>query len=171
MNKGVCRAERRKVAIGIITGLMKKLALLAPHPTRPGHTGPLFTQNSPNIKIPSEHDSMLGQVFMDALLTSTFSDVTATSPGNEIEHFDLNNIAESVSEYHKDRIQPETGEGKGSFALCKHRAIADGFNFNAATSFLRTTMIDAFRADLPRRMQIEKTLAFYDRRLLEPAIS
>ena len=171
MNRCVRKAERHQAVMGVITGLLKALARLTPHPSRPNDTGPLLIQNSPYYAVPGEQDSMLGQIFMEALLGPVFSEAVSETPGNLSINTDLNNIAESASEYLKDRHDPHTGEGKGSFALCKHRAIANGFNSKAVPSFLHASLMDRFRSDLPRRQQIEKALSFFSAQLLEPAIS
>ncbi len=171
MYRGEDKAERHKAVIGIITGLIKKLARLAPHPSRADYSGPLFIQSSSHHNMPGEQDSMLGQIFMESLIGPVFTEAANNNSDSTTDNMNLRDIADYASEYLKDRASPDTGEGKGSFALCKHRAIADGFNFNAFPSLLQTTVMEAFRADLPERLRIEKALSFFDRQLLEPAIS
>ena len=77
---------------GIIMGLMKELAKLAPHPNRPDYTGPLFISGTSEFKPPAEYEGMMGSFLMESTLQSEFTSAAT-------------NVAETVSNYITDRKQ------------------------------------------------------------------
>ncbi len=161
MGNNISQEKQRRTVMGSIMGLMRALENLAPHPDRPHDKGPLFVKSDPHCKIAGEHEGMLGQFFMESLLGTAFSEVVSDSFGGWAQSLDLGNIAECASEMIKDR----EGEGQGSFALCKRRAISNDFNFKSVTGAAKAARMEAFLHDLPVRLRIEGNLAFYIRRL------
>ncbi len=170
MTCGVVNAGRRRAVIGIIGGLLKKLALLAPDPSRPGYEGPVLIHGNPVFHAAQDHEAMAGQIFFDNYLTPAFAEAASAVPFCPDNLHKLDNYADAASEYLADREKAETGEGRGSLAACKLRELHKGFNFHAALSTAQDAALEAFRADLPRRRVIEKELAHFGRELLCPAM-
>ncbi len=171
MTCGDVNAGRRRAVIGIIGGLLKKLALLAPDPSRPGYEGPVLIQGNPVFHAAQDQEALAGQIFFENYLSPAFAEVAAALPFCPDNIDKLDNFADAASEYLADREKAETGEGRGSLAACKLRALRGGFNFHAAISSAHDSALEAFRTDLPRRRVLEKELAHFGRELLCPAIS
>ncbi len=138
MSTNTSQDKQCETIAGMIAGLMKELESLAPHPDHL-NTGP-----------GGEHDSMLGQIFMDSFLGASFLEVASGTP-------DIEKMAESASQYMTDR-----SKGRSSFTLDRRRAITGHFN---AGSSPRSTGMQAFIADLPKRKRVEGALTRYQGRL------
>lgn len=162
--------KQRQTLQGVIAGLMGELAELAPHPDAPKNKGPVFLFSNPNLQTPSEYDGMLGSLLIQSMLGAAFTHAVSGLEhahgvqGGDISPALISNAINAYSEYMKDRprFTPDTGEGKGTFALMSgKRKAANDFNGAAQES----PAMEAFRRDLPRRLKIESALADACRKL------
>ena len=145
-------------------GLMQELKTLAPHPDRPGYHGPLFINSNPNFKVANDHDGMLGSMLLESLLGTAISEAFSENISDWAENIDVANIMEAYSEYITDiegSTQKVAAHGQGTMARMSGKSISGGFN-------LRSTLSDgmqAFFEDLPKRMTIERNMAYYAKQL------
>ena len=152
----VINTPEEKNIEGIMIDLMKQLSQLAPHPDRPDHKGPLFISIDPSLKPAAEYDGMLGSMVLEGLLGTAFSEAASASIGGWSTQFDWSNAAECASQFMQDR-QP----ANSNFQIGQRNAISGAFN----ESVTRGHLMEAFMRDLPRRMGLERFLAYYQRRL------
>lgn len=128
----------------VIGELMKELAALAPHPSRPHYRGPLLVGQ----------DGMMGAFLMDAMIGSAFLDAVSHVAGGWVQSVNWDQAVDMASEFHKDRSSP---------ALGQRHVIANDFNVAGKTRSAKKKM-DAYLADLPRRIGLEKKIAHYRRK-------
>lgn len=135
--------------------LVKELSKCAPHPDRPEHKGATFLQMDDSHKPVAEYDGMLGSMLLDGGLSDAFSDAAG---GNGLTD-NLDQKMDMLSTYFQDRIQRQP------FQLGQHRVIANDFNEIGSRGTEYQAMMDAFMADLPTRLHLEKWIAHETRRL------
>ena len=99
-------------------------------------------------------DGMMGSLLMESLLGTAFLSAANEGLGRWIPALDWDKAVDMASEIHKDRAKP---------ALGQRRVIANDFNISGMSGSARKKM-DAFLADLPRRVGIEKQIAHYKRK-------
>ncbi len=154
----------------IITGLMHDIKQLAPHPDKPGYRGPLFIKSSPNARIASEHDGMLGTMMMEAMIGGAFSQAVSNTFGDWTQEIDLANTLECYSEYITDIEDKKSNDqdeqhirehGQGTLARLSEKKIANSFNMRSSIDEAMQSFLD----DLPKRLEKEKNLAYYLRQL------
>lgn len=133
-------------------GLMQQLAMLAPHPDRPEHQGPLFVSIDPAYRPAAEYEGVLGSMLLDCGLGSAFAQAANT---NMPSGFDVSRAADAASEFIRDRAPGNR------FTLGRRGSMTRSFNATQA----RDARMEAFLKDLPRRLGIERWLADYQRRL------
>ncbi len=153
--------DKRKYEVkGALTALLKQLNALPADPARPAQKGPHFLYKNDNIKLAGDHDGMWGEMllqhFMSAALPAGVSNDNGL-PG-AMAAVGADDIADIVSDYLEDRCEQEK-RGKGTYGLGEHKTICNMFN-NAPCD-----AENAYKASLPLRMQIEKSLAAYAREL------
>ena len=168
MHARAYRQDQKQELIGKISGLMKELQQLAPHPDKPGYTGPLFINANPNARIASEHDGMLGSMMMETLIGGFMTEALSDACGDWVHSIDINNAMELYSEYITDiersKQQDEQdiqAHGQGTLARLSGKSISNSFNMRGSMS----EGMQAFLDDMPKRMQVEKHLAYYLRQL------
>lgn len=127
--------------------LMAELQHLAPHPDYPDYSGPLFVRIDGAYAPSAEYDSMAGSMIMDSLLGASFASAAGQTVSHIANAINWSNVAESASAYWCDRSTAKSRPCTG---------------FNAAA---RKVTMDAFLADLPRRLGIERWIAEYQRKL------
>ena len=141
---------------------MKELQTVAPHPDRPNYNGPLFLAGNAHFKQASEHDSMLGSMLLETMLGTAISEAISEDLGQWTESIDLTNIMECYSEYitdvEKDKI---AAHGQGTMARMSGTSISGSFNLRSTIS----EGMQAFLDDLPKRMTIERNMAYYAQQL------
>ena len=142
--------------IGQIQTLLKELSKCAPHPDRPDQNGPLFLKQSADLKLADEHDSMLGMIAAESFLGSAFAEVASEAVSETI------GSAWNAAEYSSAVL---VDSHRGSFSLGQRRAIANDFNGYANKPAGYDAMMNAYLADLPQRMHLEKYLSHEVRRL------
>lgn len=153
---------------GIIAGLMNDLQKLAPHPDQPQYKGPLFIKCDPSMQAANDHDGMLGSMMMESLLGTAFTEAVSECLGSGsqelVENLDLSNALECYSAYITDIEQDKedaAAHGQGTLARLSGKSISNSFN-------MRTTLksdMQAFLDDMPRRMSVERNLAYYAKKL------
>ncbi|MCK5375206.1 MAG: hypothetical protein KAJ40_07970 [Alphaproteobacteria bacterium] len=166
--------SQKQALIGNIMGLMKELQNLAPHPDCPGYKGPLFIQSNPNFKLSDERDGMLGSMIMEGMIGAAFSEaVSGMIEDATQQSFDLpagvdfSNLADLYSEYitdvtaSKERNEYIAAHGQGTLARMSGKSISKGFNLRASISENMQSFLD----DLPKRMLIERNMAYYAKQL------
>lgn len=126
----------------IMLDLMKALETLAPHPSNPEHSGPIFVDIDPSFTPPADYEGMGGSLMLEGMLGIAFSEASSMSNASEI-----------ASQYIQDR------HTQTNFKLGQNKVL--GGHFNAQTSL--DMHMKAFMADLPRREAIERSLAHYQR--------
>lgn len=136
-----------------IQQLVKELSKCAPHPDKPDHKGPMFIHADDSHKLPAEYDGMLGSMMLDAGLSDFFSAASGGWADNLDQKMDM------ASTYFQDRAPKQT------FQLGQRRAIANDFNAIGSKGPAHQAMMDAFLADLPTRVHLEKWIAHETRRL------
>lgn len=147
--------EQQNVIIAQILQLVKELQKCAPHPDKPEQNGPLFLAKDVNHQLPAEYDGMMGSMFMDGMLGDVFSNA-ANDSVSSLSSFDR--VADCASEYMQDR-------SSNNFQLGQRRTIANDFNFIGSRGPEYQVMMDAYLADLPMRMSLEKWISHETRRL------
>lgn len=156
--------SQKQAIIGTIMALMQELKTLAPHPDRPNYHGPIFINSNPNFKVANDHDGMLGSMILEGLLGTAISEAFSENIADWAENFDIANTMELYSEYITDiegSTQKIAAHGQGTMARMSGKSISGGFN-------LRSTISDdmqAFFDDLPKRMTIERNMAYYAKQL------
>lgn len=161
--------NQRYAAIGAIAKLMNELQTLAPHPDRPDYQGPLFINKNPYHKAANDHDGMLGSMIMETLLGTAFSEAVSEAFGSwtqGVEGFDAAQALECYSEYITDiekSTQQAAAHGQGTMARMAGKSIANAFNCRSSIS----PALQAFYNDMPRRMEIEKSLNYYAKQLAQ----
>ena len=142
-NRGLSAVQCQQTQIeNIIRSLMQDVSKLAPHPSKPDHTGPLFISSTSEFKPPAEYDGMLGTIMMESLLQSSFFSAAM-------------DVADTVTTYMQDR------QTKPAPKLGKTNVIRRFFNATAQ----RESMMKAYLADLPKRLGIEAGIAYQMRKL------
>lgn len=135
--------------------LIKELSKCAPHPDRPEHKGPMFLHMDHSHTPVAEYDGMLGSMMLDGGLSDAFSGAAGGSNLTD----NLDQKMDMASTYFQDRMP------KPSFQLGQHRVIANDFNTLCSRGPEYQAMMNAFLADLPTRMHLEKWIAHETRRL------
>lgn len=157
-------AQQKHEVMGAIQGLVKELQTLAPHPDQPGYTGPVFLQNNPNFTASNDQDGMLGAMMMETMLGDAFAQAASDHGCDALNDMDITNAVEVYSEYISDvegSTQYKAAHGQGTMAKLSGTSISAGFNLRSSI----TQDMQDFYDDLPKRMMIEKSLAFYAREL------
>lgn len=151
---------------GVMIGLLQDLQKLAPHPDSPQNRGPLFINSNPNFKLADKNDGMLGTMMMEALLGTAFSDALSDSLGSWTQEVDVSNTMECYSEYLTDiegKVRSIAAHGQGTLARLSGKSIAGSFNLRSTIS----EGLQAFYEDLPKRLEIERALAYYAKQLAQ----
>jgi hypothetical protein len=136
-----------------IQNLMKELQKCAPHPDRPEHKGALFIQADDSHKLTAEYDGMLGLMMFDSALGDAFGE--AAGYGSE--------AMDMASKYLEDRSA--SSPRNTPFQLGQKRVIANDFNTIGARNAAYQAMLEAYMADLPTRINLEKWISHETRRL------
>jgi len=141
-----------KTIEGRIQGLAARLYKLAPHPTRPDHSGPLFISLASNFKPAAEYDGMLGNLMLEGFLGTAFTGAAndnVVSTTAQIGGFDA--MVEGLSEYLEYSAKKKDAEqkGQGTFALGEHKTICNKFDTDDRDKW------QSFRADLQEREATE----------------
>jgi len=139
---------------GQICGLLSSLRQLAPHPEQKNAMAPLFLKSHAIFKPVSDHDTMLGGIAMEGLLAEAFDNAAndVSSIPTLCSEFDA--LGDLVSEYISESAPDTKGRGRGTIALGEHKVIANDFNMSGSDPAMM-----AFLKDLPKRRQIEESLA------------
>lgn len=155
--------NQKQAIVGTIMGLMKELQTLAPHPDRPNYNGPLFINSNPNFKVANDHDGMLGSMIMETILGSAITEAFSENISDWAENIDVANVMELYSEYLTDveDRQKTDAHGQGTMARMSGKSISGGFNLRSNIS----EGMQAFFEDLPKRMTIERNMAYYAKQL------
>ena len=178
MGYGYNQESQKQALIGNIMGLMKELRNLAPHPDCPSYKGPLFIQSNPNFKLPNEHDGLLGSMIMEGILGVAFSEAVSDMVESATQSFDLpefdipagvdlSNLMDVYSEYmtdgaeSKEKKKHAEAHGQGTLASLAGKSVSKGFNMRASISEGMQSFLD----DLPKRMMIERNMAYYAKQL------
>ena len=154
----------RQAIISIINGLMQDLSKLSPHPDRADNISPIFLKCNAAFKPANDHDSMIGTMMLEGLLGAAFSEAIADITEDWAQDFDVGNAADCCSEYIKDsdaKAQIIASHGQGTMARIAGRSIASSFNMHNPNN----TAMQNFMDDLPKRLLIERNLAYYAREL------
>ncbi len=168
---------RKQALIGTIAGLVKELGKLAPHPDFPNYKGPLFIKTNHHLKQANDRDGMLGSMIMEGILGAAFSQAVsdmaesaAQGLGFDVQ-FDLPNIDvtalmdlydEYITNIESDKQKEYiAAHGQGTLARMSGKSISNNFNMRATISEGMQTFFD----DLPKRMMIEKNMAYYAQQL------
>jgi len=168
---------QKQALIGTIAGLVKELGHLAPHPDCASYRGPLFIKGNPHFKPADDRGGMLGSMIMEGILGAAFAeavtDMAESAAQNlgfdcefEVPNIDITNIMDCYDEYithiqsdkEKEKI---AAHGQGTMARMSGKSISGGFNMRATIS----EPMQAFYDDLPKRMMIEKNMAYYAQQL------
>lgn len=167
------KQSQKQAIMGTISGLVAQLQNLAPHPDQSNYKGPLYLAKNPNFKAPDQHDGMLGSMMLEGMLGTAFaeaaSDVIAETTGSEaaagmFEAFDMNAALEAYSEFITDIEQSKedkAAHGQGTLARLSGKPISGCFNMRSTIS----EGMQAFLEDLPQRLTIERSLAYYAKQL------
>lgn len=156
MSVSIQNNEQQQAIIAQIQQLVKELQKCAPHPDKPEQNGPLFLQQDANHQLPAEYDGMLGSALMDTMLGGVFSAAANDSVSSLMNSFDR--TADCASEYMQDRQT-------NSYGLGQRRVIANNFNSIGSRGPEYQAMMEAYQADLPTRMSLEKWISHETRRL------
>ena len=158
------QVSQKQAIIGHVTGLMKELQQLAPHPDKPNHNGPLFINSNPNFKVANDHDGMVGTMILESLLGPALSEAVSDLSDGWTQGFDASAALECYSEYITDieqSAQKTAAHGQGTMARMAGKSIANSFNMRSNIS----EELQAFYDDMPKRMNIESQLAQYVKQL------
>jgi hypothetical protein len=170
--------SQKQGLIATIAGLVKELSDLAPHPECPNYRGPLFIKGSHHFKASNDRDGMLGSMILEGVLGAAFSQAVtdmaesaAQNLGFEDVHFempniDISNLMDCYEEYittvQSDKEKEHVAKhGQGTLARMSGKSISGSFNMRATISEAE----QAFYDDLPKRMIIEKNMAYYAKQL------
>lgn len=154
--KTINNPDQEQAIIAQIQNLMKELQKCAPHPDKPEQSGPMFLQHDANHALPADYDGMLGSMMMESMLGSAFG-TAASELGSTIAN-NMDKMAEAASTYMQDRTPK-------SIKIGGRRVIANDFNTTSARGPEYLAQMEAFMADLPARLHLEKWLAHETRRL------
>lgn len=168
MNYAYQQNQKQNI-IGAMQGLMRELQQLAPHPDQPSNNGPIFIQATADMKVANDHDGMLGSMLMEAIIGGGFSEAVSETCGDAVgaiaTQIDFGHVMDAYSEYISDVAKKSQQEiaahGQGTLASMSGTSISGGFNMRATIS----DGMQAFFEDLPKRMDIERSLAYYARQL------
>lgn len=159
--------KQKQAILGSIASLMNELQTLAPHPDMKSYKGPLFLKNNANLKASNDQDAMLGSMMMEAIvgvaLTEAMSEMSDLAP-DFLNNIDVNNVMECYSEYITEiegNAQKIAAHGQGTLARLSGSPISNSFNMRSDIE----PGLQAFYEDLPQRMTIEKSLAYYAKQL------
>lgn len=167
------RQHQKQAIMGTISGLVAQLQQLAPHPDQPNYQGPLYLAKNPNFKAPDQHDGVLGSMMLEGMLGSAFaeaaSEAVSDATGSEVaadmfDAFDMNAALEVYSEFITEIEQSKedkAAHGQGTLARLSGKSISGSFNMRATIS----EGMQNFLEDLPKRMTIERSLAYYAKQL------
>lgn len=169
--------NQKQILIGTIAGLVKELYKLAPHPDCPQYKGPLFIKTSPHFKPADDRESMLGSMILEGVLGAAFSEAVSTLVNDAAEdlglpeinmpNIDISNVMDCYEEYISDiegkREDKELAakHGQGTMARMSGKSLSASFNMRSSIS----EGLQAFYDDLPKRMMIEKNMAYYAQQL------
>ncbi len=160
--------NQKQALIGTIMGLMKELQTLAPHPDMPSYKGPLFIASNPNFKIANDNDGMLGSMILESLLSGAISEAISKGMSEDYadlaQNIDMTAIIDCYSEYISDvegSREQKAAHGQGTMARMSGKSISKGFNMRASIS----EGMQKFMEDLPKRMTIERNMAYYAKQL------
>lgn len=156
MSVSIQNDVQQQAIIAQIQQLVKELQKCAPHPDRPDQNGPLFLKADANHQLPAEYDGMLGSALMDTVLGGAFSAAANDTGSNLMNSFER--TADCASQYMQDR--QTSGYGLG-----QRNAIAGNFNAIGSRGPEYQAMMDAYQADLPTRISLEKWISHETRRL------
>ena len=154
--KTINNTQQEHTVIAEIQNLMKELQKCAPHPDKPDHNGPLFLNQDANHALPAEYDSALGSMVMESMLGTAFGSAASQMAGSWFNSMDK--AAECASTFMQDRAPK-------SIKIGSKRVIANDFNSIGARGPEYLAQMEAFMADLPARLHLEKWLAHETRRL------
>jgi len=167
MSYSINQDRQRQAIIGSITALMHNLQQLAPHPDQPHNKGPLFIKSNPNFKIANDHDGMLGNMMLEGFLGTAFTEAVSDTFGSWTQNFDATAMLECYSEYltckeeDKEDTQEIAAHGQGTLARMSGKSISNNFNMRGSM----TDKMHNFMEDMPKRMKIERDLAYYAKQL------
>ena len=171
--------SRKQALIGTIAGLMKELRDLAPHPDCPSYKGPLFIKGNPHFQAADEREGMLGSMIMEGLLGAAFTQAVSDMAESATQGLDLPDIninlpanidltavieiySDYITEIENDKMKKHVAEhGQGTLARLSGKPLFKSFNLRANLS----EGMQAFLDDLPKRMMIEKNMAYYAEQL------
>ncbi len=171
--------SQKQALIGTIAGLVKELSKLAPHPDCINYKGPLFIKSNPHFRAPDDRDGMLGSMILEGVLGAAFSQAISNMAENaahnlgldipdfNMPNIDITNLMDCYDEYisdiseSKEKRQHIAEHGQGTMARMSGKSISNGFNMRAKIS----AEMQAFYDDLPKRMMIEKNMAYYAKQL------
>ncbi len=157
--------NQKQQIIGAIQGLVNELQTLAPHPDRADYKGPLFLAGNANFKAANDHDGMLGAMMMESMMGMFISEFASEAANDFMNEFDVSNVLEAYSAYVSDvegATQRAAAHGQGTMAKMSGTSISGSFNVRSSI----TEGMQAFYEDLPKRMTIERSLAYYARELV-----
>ena len=162
--------NQKQAIVGTIMGLMQELKTLAPHPDRPSYRGPLFISGNANFKTANDNDGMLGSMLLETLLGTAITEAlsemgdTGDMIGDWAQAIDITKVMDCYSEYITD-IEGSRGKvaahGQGTMARMSGKSISGGFNMRSDIS----EGMQSFMDDLPKRMTIERNMAYYAKQL------
>lgn len=154
--KTINNPDQERAVLAQIQNLMKELQKCAPHPDKPENSGPLFLQHDANHALPADYDGMLGLMMMESMLGTAFGSAAGELADSITSNMDK--MAEAASTYMQDRAPK-------SIKIGGRRVIANDFNAIGARGPEYLAQMEAFMADLPARLHLEKWLAVETRRL------
>jgi len=171
------QGSQRQGLISTIAGLVKELGNLAPHPDSPSYRGPLFIKGNHHFKAADERGGMLGSMIMEGILGAAFAEAVSDMAESAAEglgfdcefnmpNIDVTNLMDCYDEYINTKQSDKEKEhiakhGQGTMARMSGKSISNGFNMRATIS----EPMQAFYDDLPKRMMIEKNMAYYAEQL------
>ncbi len=169
--------SQKQALIGTIAGLVKELGQLAPHPDSASYRGPLFIKGNSHFKAVDDRDGMLGSIILEGVLGAAFSQAVTDMAESaaqglgydaefEIPNIDITALMDCYDEYitniQSDKEKEQIAKhGQGTMARMSGKSISSGFNMRATIS----ESMQAFYDDLPKRMMIEKNMAYYAQQL------
>lgn len=167
------RQHQKQAIMGTISGLVAQLQQLSSHPDQPNYKGPLYLAKNANFKAPDQNDGMLGSMMLEGMLGGAFaeaaSEAVSDATGSDVaadvfDAFDMNAALEVYSEFITDIEQSKedkAAHGQGTLARLSSKPISGSFNMRSTIS----EGMQAFLEDLPKRMTIERSLAYYAKQL------
>ena len=122
---------------GILQGLVQQLKMLAPHPDQPLHRGPLFVTFNPATDNGSEYKHLLSNIFSLASGLERLTGAYLSCP------------------------PAIPAAANNNYQIGQKNVVCIAFNQGAT----RDVMMQAFYGDLPRRLGLERLIAYYQRML------